>query len=100
MPSRANGEPSVKVPDPLPWMLPPPCIQTITGARIRGIAGAQTLRVRQSSLVVSAALPAGTRCGGRACGQEGPKSVAGRGALHGAGRRGARQRSSPTGAAA
>jgi hypothetical protein len=61
--------------------------------------GAQTLSVRQSSLVCSAPLPGGTRGGGD-WEQEAPKSTALRGCFQLAGDCGARQRSSSTGAAA
>jgi hypothetical protein len=81
-------------------MKPPPSNHTITGAPPAGIsAGAQTFRVRQSSLVPGASE---RRSGfvSTTCTGSGPKAEPSCTPVHGSRGCGGRQRSGPTGGAA
>src|SRR5688572_8703344 len=95
-PCLANASPAEPGPEPLPPVKPPPWIQTITGNFdcFVAVAGAHTLRKRQSSEMV-AVEPGEARCG-----QSAQTLVASRSPFHAGKGWGGRQRNSPTGAAA
>ncbi|MBP1635329.1 MAG: hypothetical protein H6Q10_1903 [Acidobacteria bacterium] len=72
IPLRANAWPSWRGSEPPPAANPPPWIHTMTGRRSPALAGVQTFRLRQSSLLASNEMSPNTL----PCTQAGPNAVA------------------------